>query len=140
MDEVAALADAMVWLGAENLPEALLTACETAPTVVYDPLFGMPFEAALSIAAPRARIVQVGSPAGVTATFASSTVCGKQLNVLGYSNLGAPRDVFADAYRTMVGRSVEGSLTLDVVAVPLDEIGRAWAGMQAGGAKYVLVP
>ena len=140
LEEVAALADATVWLGAEDLPEALRTACETAPTVVYDPLFGSPFEAALSIAAPGARIVQVGSSAGVTATFSSSTVRGKQLNVLGYSNLGAPRDVFADAYRAMVERSVEGSLTLNAVSVPLDEVGRAWAGMQAGGAKYVLVP
>ncbi|MGZ5384079.1 MAG: zinc-binding dehydrogenase [Acidimicrobiia bacterium] len=140
LEAVSDLADATVWLEAENLSEVLLAACETAPTVIYDPLFGLPFEAALSVAAPRARIVQVGSSAGATATFSSSTVRGRQLNVLGYSNLGAPRDVFADAYRTMLGRFITGSLVLDVVAVPLDEIERAWAGVEDGSVKYVVVP
>jgi NADPH:quinone reductase-like Zn-dependent oxidoreductase len=103
-------------------------------------LFGWPFEAALSVAAPRARIVQVGSSAGATATVSSSTVRGRQLSVLGYSNLGAPREVFADAYRAMLGRFITGSLVLDIAAVPLDEIERAWAGVQEGSVKYVVVP
>jgi NADPH2:quinone reductase len=140
LEAVAPLADASVWLGQDDLPEAFRTACQSAPTVIYDALFGPPLEAALAVAAPGARIVQVGSSAGVTATLSSSTVRGKQLNVFGYSNLGAPRHVFADAYRTMVDRSIDGSLVLDVAAVPLDDIERAWAGLQEGSVKYVLVP
>ena len=90
LEAVKRLADASVWLGEEDLPQAFRTACQGLPTVIYDAVFGPPLEAALAVAAPQARIVQVGSSAGSTATFSSATVRGKQLNVLGYSNLGTP--------------------------------------------------
>lgn len=140
LEEVSALADATVWLGEADLPEAFRTACQGSPTVVYDALFGPPLEAALTAAAPRARILQVGSSAGVTATFSSPIVRGKQLSILGYSNMGAPREVFADAYRAAVQKSIDGSLVLDVASVPLNEVDRAWATLQQGGVKQVLVP
>ena len=140
LEEVAPLADATVWLGEDDLPNAFRTACEGNATVIYDALFGAPLEAAITVAAPGARVVQVGSSAGQTATLPSSVIRGRQVNVLGFSNMGAPTHVFADAYRTMVDRSIDGSLIQNVKASPLDDIEAAWAGLQQGSVKQVLVP
>ncbi len=107
---------------------------------MYDPLWGEPLEAALAAAAPDARLVQVGASAGPTAVLPSAAVRGKRLSVMGYSNFGVPRDIFVDAYQTMVQRSIDGSLVVDVVRVPLDDVARAWAGLQGGSVKHVVVP
>lgn len=108
--------------------------------MVYDALCGPPLEAALAAAAPGARVVQVGSSAGVTAILSSAVVRGKYLNVMGYSNMAVPRDVFAGAHRTMVQRSIDGELFIDVISVALKDIETAWAGLQQGSVKYDLVP
>ncbi len=140
LDALTSLADALVWLQDEDLAGALSRACDGAATVIYDPLFGPALEAALMVAAPAARIVQVGASAGPTATLPSSMIRGKRLNLLGYSNQGTPREVFVDAYRTMVERSIDGLLDVQVRARPIVEVERAWKELQEGSVKLVLTP
>ncbi len=140
LEKLGALADTVVWLGEDDLAGALSAACDGAATVIYDPLFGVPLEAALAAAAPGARVIQVGTSAAPTATLASAMVRGKQLNLLGYSNLGAPREVVVDAHQTMVQLALSGALVIDVKKVPLAEVANAWAGLQQGSVKHVLVP
>ncbi len=129
-----------MWLGEDDLTGALAAACEGGATVIFDPLFGPPLEAAIGVAAPDARIVQVGASAGPTATLPSAAIRGRALNLLGYANRRAPRPVIEDAYRTMVGRLIDGQLDVEVTVSPLAEIERVWQALREGGAKHVLVP
>src|SRR5207249_4813198 len=82
-------ADAAVELSADGeLGERLLEACAgEPPTYVFDPLWGEPFVAALAIAARHARVVQLGQAADAEARVPSGLIRGKDLDLLGYTNM-----------------------------------------------------
>ena len=66
---------------------------------------------------------------------------GKELEILGYTNLRVPFDVIADGYRTMVEHAVEGRITIDLDRVRLDAAGEAWATQSSGAdSKLVICP
>jgi NADPH2:quinone reductase len=135
-------ADETVELDRDDLAEALRTACGgDGPTLVFDPLWGEPFAAALEAAAPQARAVHVGQSAGPEATLKSSVVRGKQLDVLGYSNFAVPGDVVREAYLELVGHLASGRIQIDVETFPLDRVAEAWRRQQEGaGVKLVIRP
>ena len=135
-------ADAVVELEGEGLAERLAATCAGAPpTVVFDSLWGPPLEAAAAVAAPGARIVQLGQSAGPTATLASGIVRGKQLQILGYSNFAVPQDAIADGYRDLLGHAAAGRIRVDAEAIPLRSVTEAWARQAQGpGTKLVIVP
>ena len=108
------------------------------PNLVVDPLWGEPATAAVEAAAPDARIVHMGQSAGPTATFTSAAVRGKQLNILGYSNFGVPRDELARQYQTLVRLAADGEFPIDVETLALDDVTAAWR-RQAEGAHRKLV-
>ncbi len=135
-------ADATVSLQEGDLAPRLTAAFDGAPpTLIFDALWGPAIEAALAVAAPGARIVQLGQSAGPAATLLSGHVRGKQLQILGYSNFAVPRDELARGYRDLLGHAAAGRIALEHQAVPLERIGEAWT-RQAGGTdvKLVLVP
>jgi NADPH:quinone reductase len=138
----AAGADAVVALGdAGDLAAAFREAVEEGATVVVDPLWGEPLVAALEAAAPGARVVNIGQSAGAEATIPSRLVRGKQVELLGYSNLAVPRDVLEREYRALVGHAAEGRVRLDVETVPLARVSDAWERQRAGaGRKLVVCP
>lgn len=112
-----------------------------APTLVLDALWGAPVEAALAVAAPGARIVHVGQSAGTSATVVSGLVRGKQLQILGYSNFGVPQEAVSQGYTDLATHAAAGRITVDVEAVPLEDVAGAWARqVQGAGPKLVLVP
>jgi NADPH2:quinone reductase len=135
-------ADAVVGLEGEGLAERLTAAFAGAPpTVVFDPLWGPPLEAAAAIAGPGARIVHVGQSAGLTATLPSGFLRGKQLQIFGYSNFAVPLDAVADGYRDLLGHAVSGRIRIEAEAVPLGSVAEAWARQGDGtGTKFVIVP
>ena len=61
-------------------PRCASRSATDGPDVVLDPLYGAPLRAALEVAAPGARIVQMGQSAGAEAELASATIRGKQLD------------------------------------------------------------
>ncbi len=136
-------ADAIVSLEAgKDLAPRLSAAFDGAPpTLIFDALWGSAIEAALAVAAPGARVVQVGQSAGPAATLLSGHVRGKQLQILGYSNFAVPRDEVARGYHDLLGHAAAGRILLAHEALPLERIGDAWA-RQGGGTdlKLVLVP
>lgn len=135
------VADAVVPLDAEDLPAALAAAVgDGGANVLYDPLWGGPLEAALTVVAPRGRVVALGASAGLVAQIPSAIVRGKQLDLMGYSNFGVPRDVSRAAYLEMIDLAASGGLPVEVERVPIEEVAGAWQGLTAGGTKYVLVP
>lgn len=135
-------ADEAVELGGDDFRERLAAAVDGAPpTLVLDTLWGPPLEAAAAVAGPGARIVHVGQAAGATATIVSGLMRGKQLQILGYSNFAVPQDAVAQGYADVVEHAVAGRIRVDAEAVPLEQVGDAWARQAQGpGAKLVLVP
>ena len=112
-----------------------------SPTVIFDPLWGEPIRAALDAAAPGARVVQLGAGAGPEATLASAVIRGKQLDLLGYSNLLQPIEVRAAAHRTMLEHARAGRLHVDITTYPLERTADAWRNLREGrGEKPVILP
>lgn len=133
-------ADATVRLDTEDLAGTLREAAGgDGPTVVIDPLWGEPLVAALEAAAPQARIIQIGQSAGAMAEIPSALIRGKQLEILGYTNLETPDDVRQAAYLELVGHAVAGRIRFPIEIYPFERVREAWERQQAGpGAKIVV--
>jgi NADPH:quinone reductase len=125
-----------------DLVAAFRDACGgEGPSLVADPLWGEPLEAAVAAAAPSARLVNIGQSAGPKATLASGDVRGKQLQLLGYSNFSIPPEIRAREYERLVRHAVAGDVRLDLERVPLDQVAEAWERQARGaGTKIVIVP
>jgi hypothetical protein len=66
-------------------------------------------------------------------------VRGKQLEILGYSNLEVPEEVRRAAYLELVGHACEGRVSFPIVKYPLDRVTEAWERQAAGpGAKLIV--
>lgn len=135
-------ADATVRLGEEDAAEAIREACgEDGPSLVFDPLWGKPAEAAVRSAARGARIVNLGQSASPEATLASGDVRGKQLELLGYSNFAVPHEVLAKEYARLCEHAARGDIRLEVETVPLERIANAWERQaRSPNVKLVVTP
>jgi NADPH2:quinone reductase len=133
-------ADAVVSLEGADLETAFREACGgDGPTLVVDPLWGEPVVAAAKAAAPGARIVNIGQSAGPAAPLLSADVRGKQLNILGFSNFGTPREVMNREYLRLLELAGEGRLEVEVARFPFEEAAEAWRRQADGaGAKVVV--
>jgi NADPH:quinone reductase-like Zn-dependent oxidoreductase len=132
-------ADAVVSLDEEDLAAALKEACGgEGPSLVIDPLWGEPVVAAAGAAAPGARIVNIGQSAGPAAPLLSADVRGKQLNVLGFSNFGIPREVMHREYLRLLELARAGELEVEIETFPVDRVAEAWQ-RQADGASVKIV-
>ena len=108
------------------------------PTVVLDPLWDGPVTVAAEAAAPRARIVHYGQSAGPEATFASATVRGKELELLGVSNFARTNDELRALHGELLRNAAAGAIKVDFETFSLDEVEQAWT-RQATGGKAVIV-
>jgi len=136
-------ADETVRMGeTKDLARAFRLACGgDGPMLVFDPLWGEPLAAALEAAAGGARVVHVGQSAGAEATIRSGFVRGKQLEILGYSNFAAPREVVREEYSRLIQHALADEIQIDVERVRLDDVRAAWERQAAGAdAKLVVVP
>jgi NADPH:quinone reductase-like Zn-dependent oxidoreductase len=133
-------ADAAVSLKGADLETAFRETCGgDGPTLVVDPLWGDPVVAAAKAAAPGARIVNIGQSAGPAAPLLSADVRGKQLNILGFSNFGTPREVMNREYLHLLELAGEGRLEVEVARFPFEEAAEAWRRQAEGaGAKVVV--
>jgi len=126
---------------ADELAGALSDAAEGRIDVVLDPLFGLPFAAAVDAASFRARIVQLGAGAGAEATVSSAPIRGKLLTIMGHTNFGAPQHIKGEAYARLAQAAAAGQIQVEVDALALDRVAEAWRRLQAGShSKIVLVP
>jgi NADPH:quinone reductase len=133
-------ADATVRLDEPELADRLREASGgNGPTVVIDPLWGPPAEAAVQAAAPRARFVQLGQSAGPEATLTSAAVRGKQLVLLGHANVAMEAEERARAYGEVVEHVAAGKIRIDFETFSLEDVAAAWSA-QAAGRKAVVRP
>ncbi|HEU4451035.1 MAG TPA: zinc-binding alcohol dehydrogenase family protein [Gaiellaceae bacterium] len=133
-------ADAVVSLAEDDLAGALQEACGgEGPDYVVDPLWGEPVAAAARAAARGARIVNIGQSAGAVAPLASADVRGKQLEILGYSNFGTPREVMDREYLRLLEHAAAGEVEVEIERFPLERLAEAWQRQADGaGAKIVV--
>jgi NADPH:quinone reductase len=132
-------ADAVVSLDAPDLAAAFAVACGgEGPSLVVDPVWGEPVAAAARAAARGARIVHIGQSAGPEATFLSADVRGKELNILGFSNLSAPQEVMRREYLQLLDHARAGEIEVEVETYPFEGVAKAWR-RQAGGAGVKVV-
>jgi NADPH:quinone reductase len=131
-------ADAVVRFGEDDLVQAV---GDEGVDVIVDPLWGEPLAAALAVAAPGARILHIGRSANPEATLASADVRGKQLSILGFSNLAVPHDVMEREYLRLLAEAAAGRVRLELETIPLAELATAWERQRGGpGVKLVVVP
>lgn len=93
--------------------------------LIIDALFGTTWPAALTVAAPGARIVTLGAGAGMTAT-ATADIIGKGLTITGLNAGLLPPPLVAHAYQTLLHHAAEHGLSIATDTVALSEVTDAW--------------
>ncbi|HEY0449348.1 zinc-binding alcohol dehydrogenase family protein [Actinophytocola sp.] len=123
-------ADEIVILGGDDDAAALLEATRGGADVVYDPLWGAPFVAALKATKPGGRTVTVGRSAGeLDAAVPVFAFLGKSM--LTYRNGEADPQVIGHAFRRMLRHAAAGELAVDTTTFALEHAATAWAAQQA---------
>ncbi|MDJ0396437.1 zinc-binding alcohol dehydrogenase family protein [Rhodococcus sp. G-MC3] len=109
--------------------------------VVLDGLYGVPLEAALHSCAPRARIVNIGNPAGAVVRIPAGLLRGKQLTLAGFAGLHTPLQDKLEALTWLWNALLRNELHVDVRTYPLSQIQTAWK-LQASSShgKCVILP
>jgi NADPH:quinone reductase-like Zn-dependent oxidoreductase len=137
-------ADAVVELRADESVDELvirLLAAAGEVDVVLDGVYGMPFEAALRACAPRARVVNIGNPAGATAEVPAGLLRGKQLTVSGFAGLHVPLRDKRAALTWLWNAVGRGELQMQVNTFPLGDLPEAWRAQEVSPhVKNVMVP
>jgi NADPH2:quinone reductase len=139
-------ADAVVALDTEDLAELAdrLGASADGPVdLVLDPLYGVPAAAAARCLRPGGRLVNLGGSAAEHAPLDSSTIRGRSLQVLGYTNNALTREQRATALTAVARHAAAGELTVAHEVVALEDATSAWQRQADGrttGGRLVLVP
>ena len=122
-------ADAVVDLRAGEDAEALasrLLAAAGPADVVLDGIYGTPLEAALTICAPRARIVNIGNAAGATATIPAGLLRGRQLTLAGFAGLHTPLEDKRAGLTWLWSAIARGELQIEIRTFRLEDLPAAW--------------
>ncbi len=135
-------ADAVVALDTDDVDELArrFTAAADGPVdLVVDPLYGVPAAAAARALRPHGRLVNLGGSASETSPLDSSTLRGKSLRLLGYTNNALTREQRAAAVTTIAEQAARGTLTVAHEVAPLADVDAAWRRQAEGGAAGRIV-
>jgi NADPH:quinone reductase-like Zn-dependent oxidoreductase len=137
-------ADAVVELirgvSVDALADRLLAAGGVAD-VVLDGLYGAPLEATLRVCAQRARVVNIGNPAGSVARVPAGLLRGKQLTVSGFAGLHTPLSDKQPALGWLWAALSRQELDIRVRTLPLEGLPAAWEAQAASPhVKYIVRP
>jgi NADPH:quinone reductase-like Zn-dependent oxidoreductase len=136
-------ADAIVALDEEDdVAKAFERAAGGKVDVTLDTLWGAPATAAMQAAGRFARHVQVGHIAGPEITLPAPALRSVSLDLRGFRVDLPPPEIRRQGFLDLTRHVAAGDVAVDVEAVPLAEVGRAWERQRRaeGGAKLVLVP
>ncbi|HEX2133375.1 MAG TPA: zinc-binding alcohol dehydrogenase family protein [Actinophytocola sp.] len=138
-------ADAVVALDTDDVATLASRFTEAAGgpvDLVLDPLFGVPAVAAMRVLRPQGRLVNLGGSASETSPLDSSTIRGRSLRVLGYTNNALTPDQRADAIRVVAEHALAGILAVAHETAPLAEVTSAWRRQAEGHVtgRLVLTP
>lgn len=134
-------ADAVVTIAKQTvdaLRDEFAAAARGPLDVVFDPVWGIPLQAALGATGPSARIVNVGESASDQAQLSSAIVRGRQLTIIGHTNPNTSWELRARAFRELADHAASGRIRIQVEELPLSDIASAWA-LQATSPHVKLV-
>jgi NADPH:quinone reductase-like Zn-dependent oxidoreductase len=139
----AAGADAVVATGdgpvdVAELAERIREAARGPVQVVLDPVFGAPASAAAATLGSGGRLVNVGGTADDAATFSSSALRGRSLNILGYTNNSLSPTQRADALRSVLGVVTEQPALVRPLRRPAEDCSAAWETARTARSRVVL--
>ncbi|MDA0632304.1 zinc-binding dehydrogenase, partial [Nonomuraea sp. MCN248] len=135
-------ADAVVPLDTDDVGElaARFSAALDGPAdLVLDPLFGVPAAAAARVLRPGGRLVNLGGSASETSPIDSSTLRGRSLSLLGYTNNELTPDQRAAALTEIAEHSAHGRLSVVHETMALDDAGNAWRHQAVGAPSGRIV-
>ncbi|NKZ07414.1 zinc-binding alcohol dehydrogenase family protein [Actinomadura latina] len=138
-------ADAVVALDTDDvgaLARRFADAAAGAVDLVLDPLFGAPAAAAARTLRAGGRLVNLGSSADETCPIDSSTIRGKSLRLLGYTNNELSAEQRASSIAFVAEQAASGRLAVAHETVPLADAAAAWRRQAEGTAagRIVLTP
>ncbi|WP_433462263.1 quinone oxidoreductase family protein [Spirillospora sp. CA-128828] len=138
-------ADAVVALDTGDVAELARRFADAADgpvDLVIDPLFGAPAAAAARTLRSGGRLVNLGSSADETCPIDSSTIRGRSLRLLGYTNNELTVEQRASAVAFVAAEAAAGRLTVAHETVPLEDAAAAWRRQGEGTAagRIVLTP
>ncbi|WP_396454368.1 zinc-binding alcohol dehydrogenase family protein [Actinomadura sp.] len=138
-------ADAVVPLDtadAAELARRFADAADGPVDLVLDPLFGAPAAAAARVLRPGGRLVNLGSSADETCPIESSTIRGKSLRLLGYTNNELSAAQRASSVAFIAAEAAAGRLAVAHETAPLEDAAAAWRRQRDGRAegRIVLTP
>jgi NADPH:quinone reductase-like Zn-dependent oxidoreductase len=124
----------------DNLREAFIAEAVAGTDVVIDYLWGRPTELLLealakgfkSTATHRTRLVEVGGSAGPTITLPSAVLRSIDLTILGSGFGAASIDRIFAAIPELFTMAANGTLKIDVDALPLSDVEAAWSRSEKG--------
>jgi len=137
-------ADAVVDLTGDDVDEMsrrIAEACEGPLTLVIDPVWGIPAEAAVRVLAIEGRLVNIGAAAGPTVRFESAILRSRLHAILGYTNNALTHEQKAEALTEILTQAAAGRCTVERETVPLARAAEAWERQAAcARRKLILVP
>ncbi len=132
-------ADAVVPLGDGDLVAAFKDAAGGEVDAVIDPLWGEPAVAALGALRIGGRLVHLGTSAGLEATVPSAPLRGKNVRIIGHSNLTTPHETKAAAYRELLEHATAGRIQVDLDVFPFERVADAWREQAASPHRKIVV-
>jgi NADPH:quinone reductase-like Zn-dependent oxidoreductase len=132
-------ADELVPIGDVDLTAALQDAAGGEIDAAIDPLWGEPAVATLSALRLGGRLVHLGASAGQEATVPSAPLRGRNVSIIGHSNLTTPHETKARAYRELLEHSTAGRLRVDVDVFPLERVADAWREQAASPHRKIVI-
>ena len=106
---------------------------------MIDPLWGEPAVATLGALRLGGRLVHLGTAAGLEATVPSAPLRGRNISIVGHSNLTTPHETKARAYRELLDHVIAGRIRVDVDVFPLERIADAWREQAASPHRKIVV-
>jgi NADPH:quinone reductase-like Zn-dependent oxidoreductase len=132
-------ADAVVPLGDGDLAEAFTSAAGAEIDAVIDPLWGKPAVEALASLRVGGRLVHLGTSAALEAHVPSAPLRGKNVRIIGHSNLTTPHETKTRAYRDLLDHVTAGRIHVDVDVFPLERVADAWREQAASPHRKIVV-
>lgn len=128
-------ADGFVQLDRDDDVDALAARMREAVgevDVVLDPLCGVPASAAALCLAPGGRLVNLGSSAGLTASFSSAHLRSGSREIRGYTNNDLTPEQRRAALAAIEEHAAAGRLRAPYEVFGLDEVAEAWTRQARG--------
>jgi NADPH:quinone reductase-like Zn-dependent oxidoreductase len=127
---------------ADAMTALLTSALGTTADVVVDPVGGPAATAALRVLGLNGRLVNLGGSMADEATWSSSVVRSRSLEILGYTNNSLSRAQRRDALTSVLGHAAAGRIHVTHETWPLQDAEAAWVRQASGAAdgRIVLLP